>query len=290
MAIDRTAFNALADDNGSGNGTIWDKAHIASVLLDPIDTALAAGSGAWTVISNTATGATNNWAPAGLSGNTLIEWNGAADAAFTGLAGGVAGQLVTVKNITAAKIATFAHASASSSAANRFTNYATSGVTPVFTGGSITYQHDGTNWQIVGHYQGAWMVVPYTAGDFTGSGSMTWTVDSGDLATFRYWLKGRTLIVDWAIDSASVGGTPSTVLLIKIPGGFIPQGGSGSGQFTSGMMYRDNGGAYKFAAAYISAGGGANKINLYTEGFGTANWTAATNNNGTYGQIAFEVT
>lgn len=44
MAIDRTAFNALTDDSGSGtDGSIWDKAAIEDVLLDPIDAALAAG-------------------------------------------------------------------------------------------------------------------------------------------------------------------------------------------------------------------------------------------------------
>jgi hypothetical protein len=42
MAINRGPFNALVDDDGSNTlGTIWDKAHIASVLLDPTDVALA---------------------------------------------------------------------------------------------------------------------------------------------------------------------------------------------------------------------------------------------------------
>jgi hypothetical protein len=48
MPINRTAFNALVDDSGSGtDGTIVNKALIASVLLDPIDVALAANPGAW---------------------------------------------------------------------------------------------------------------------------------------------------------------------------------------------------------------------------------------------------
>jgi Chaperone of endosialidase len=41
MAINRTPFNALVDDDGSGTtGTPWNKAQIQGVLLDPIDTAL----------------------------------------------------------------------------------------------------------------------------------------------------------------------------------------------------------------------------------------------------------
>lgn len=42
MAIDRTAYNALVDDDGSGTvGTVWNKARIAGVILDPVDAALA---------------------------------------------------------------------------------------------------------------------------------------------------------------------------------------------------------------------------------------------------------
>lgn len=41
MPIDRTAFDALVDDDGTNTiGTPWDKAAIEAVLLDPIDAAL----------------------------------------------------------------------------------------------------------------------------------------------------------------------------------------------------------------------------------------------------------
>lgn len=41
MPIDRTAFDAMVDDSGSGtDGTIWDKAAIEDTILDPIDAAL----------------------------------------------------------------------------------------------------------------------------------------------------------------------------------------------------------------------------------------------------------
>lgn len=48
MSIDRTAYNALVDDDGSNLvGSIWNKNAIKTVLLDPID-ALPGVSGAWT--------------------------------------------------------------------------------------------------------------------------------------------------------------------------------------------------------------------------------------------------
>ena len=43
MSIDRTAYNALANDSGSNlDGSLWDKSAIKDVLLDPIDVAIAA--------------------------------------------------------------------------------------------------------------------------------------------------------------------------------------------------------------------------------------------------------
>jgi hypothetical protein len=50
VAINRAPFNALVDDDGSGlTGSVWNKAAIQSVLLDPIDAATGAPAAiAWT--------------------------------------------------------------------------------------------------------------------------------------------------------------------------------------------------------------------------------------------------
>jgi hypothetical protein len=241
------------------------------------------GSGAFTVISNTATGAVNDWAPAGMSGNTMIEWNGVSDFAPTGLAGGVAGQIIIFKNNTAAKIATFANL-VTSAAGNQFTNYVTSAPTPVAAGGSITFQHDGTNWKIVGHEQGAWITPAYLSTDFTGQAAMTWTVDAGDVIVYRYRLAGRMLMVSWVLRTTSVGGTLNKALIIKVPGGFAI-----ANQATNGYMYNDNAGGYLFSGAWCDSGT-PTAINLYTVGFGTVNWSASTHLTHVYGSIPIEVT
>lgn len=55
MAIDRTAFNALVNDDGSNTtGTIWDKSAIAGSILDPVDALV----GGWTTYSPTWTNLT----------------------------------------------------------------------------------------------------------------------------------------------------------------------------------------------------------------------------------------
>ena len=44
MPINRAPFNALVDDTGDGlSGSVWNKAAIQGVLLDPIDAAIVSG-------------------------------------------------------------------------------------------------------------------------------------------------------------------------------------------------------------------------------------------------------
>ncbi len=48
MAIDRTAYNALVDDDGSNTvGSVWNKNAIKTVLLDPTDAAMG---GQWSTV------------------------------------------------------------------------------------------------------------------------------------------------------------------------------------------------------------------------------------------------
>ena len=61
MAINRTPFNALVDDNGTGlTGSIWNKAAIASVILDPADAAYPSPylTGTWTMVDGSGAGLT----------------------------------------------------------------------------------------------------------------------------------------------------------------------------------------------------------------------------------------
>ena len=49
MAIDRGPWNALVDDDGSNLiGSLWNKAAIKTVILDPADAAFAPITGTWT--------------------------------------------------------------------------------------------------------------------------------------------------------------------------------------------------------------------------------------------------
>lgn len=59
MGINRAPFNALVDDDGTGQvGSVWNKAQIQGVLLDPID---ALVSGGWTTFACTLTSDVGGW-------------------------------------------------------------------------------------------------------------------------------------------------------------------------------------------------------------------------------------
>lgn len=262
-------FNTLVDDDSSNKvGTPMDKAQLQALLM-----------GAY--VSRTDTGAVNNWAP-GIAGHSFFEWNGAADATISGIVGGRAGLTVVVRNVSATKVLTFPHQSGLSSAGNKLTNVATSAGTPVASGGFIAYRHDGTDWQQVGHQQGVPITPAYAAGNFTGSGSMTWTVDSGDVATYAYLLEGQKLTVWFFISTTTVGGTPSAGLQMALPGGFTA---FASHSAADACYVSDNGGS--FLPGLVQCAGGATLISIFRDAL--VNWSAATNTTAVRGTIALRV-
>jgi hypothetical protein len=262
MAVSFT--NLLNDDGSNTVGTLIDKAQFQALLMGA-------------QVLSTSTGAQNNWTP-GVDGHTFIEWNGAADAAITGLAGGQAGLSVCIRNV-GVKVATFAYNSASSLLAARFVNTTSSGPTPIAAGGFICYRHDGTQWFEEAHEQGFWITPAYVAGDFTPSVG-TWTVDAGDITTYAYRLSGHTLTVSWYLQTTTVSGTP-TNLRIKIPNGFTAAKNS-----LHTVVHDDAGAGNAGSFCLVSASG--TTIDTYKT-YGTGSFANATNTTRLFGTITFEV-
>jgi hypothetical protein len=266
-----TSFLNLVDDNGTNTtGTLIDKAEFQALLMGTVPT------------TQTNTGAVNNWAP-GVDGHTFTRWAGASDATFSGCTGGQAGLLHVVKN-TGTKVGYFLHASGLSSAANQFSNTATSGPTPIAPGGSVAYRHDGTLWQLVGHDQGDWITPTFAAGNYVGSGSMTWTLTSPDAAGQAFWLRGRNVTAKFALDTTTTGGTASTGLNINNGawGGFT----CGAGQWNGPIYWCSENAVLTDAFIQINAGGVALRCLKKT----FANWALVTNLISVYGEIEFGVT
>lgn len=126
---------------------------------------------------------------------------------------------------------------------------------------------------------GEWINVTFSAGNFTGNGSMTWTLASGDQTTLKYTLIGKTMIVSFVLATTTVGGTPNTSLRIAIPGGF-----TAAVAMSAPCEVSDNGTSTRSMADV--AAGGSNIVITKAAG---GNWSASTDNTAVRGQIAFEV-
>jgi hypothetical protein len=262
----------------SGNGGAVTGLDAGNIIGGTLAVARLA-NGVTTPILSSTTSNQNNWAP-GLAGDSVIYWSGGSNITVTGFAGGIAGQRVTFRN-TGNAIAFFAHNSGSSSAGNKLFNFTTSGLTGIAAGGAATWQHDGTQWELVSHEQGAWINSGFSAGNFTGNGAMTWTLAGGDVTTFGFRLSGRTLTVAFILVTTTVGGTPNTDLQI---------GNAAWGSYSIGVTNQRN------AAAYVTDNGtvraallGFSGTNLIIERTDLGNWTASTDNTAISGQVSVEV-
>lgn len=110
--------------------------------------------------------------------------------------------------------------------------------------------------------------VTFAAGNFTGNGSMTWTVAGGGQVVFQYAIIGKTLTV-WFNISGTVAGTPSTAVQIAIPGGF-----AASSVASIGTCQVLNNGVTSVTACQVNALGTV--IQVFTTPAGSGNFTAGT--------------
>lgn len=65
--------------------------------------------------------------------------------------------------------------------------------------------------------RGSWTPVSFDAADFTAKGSMTWTLQEADQATYAYALNGKTFHVAFVLQNTTVGGVANSELYIQIP-------------------------------------------------------------------------
>ena len=295
MALSRTWYNSLVDDDGTNTvGTIWDKAAVDHVYDDVdaelarLDTDITAIPSATGISTVTTTGTIATLPIPSGTGNLIVYMNNASAATIHGIAPGLNGQRLTIYAVGAG-VVNLAYFSASAGATNqRLVNVAGTAPTPISTAGSATYLYDtgSAYWRLNTHEQGAWITPTFAAGNFTGGGSMTWTVDSGDVVMVKYRLSGKTLAVSFVITTTSVGGTPTVDLRINNGawGGFSVAGA----QYLLPLIYKDAGGA--LTNGFMQAGsalGGSTWIGCYKAA--AAVWSAATNTTDVYGTMSFEV-
>jgi hypothetical protein len=125
----------------------------------------------------------------------------------------------------------------------------------------------------------AWVPVAFDAGNFTGSGTIVWTVAAGDQAYFKYRKRGKTLLVSFGFDTTTVAGAGNT-LQVPIPGGFTAAAAMDT------CVRNIDAGTAGIGYAFVTAGG-------TTIGFRKAdgaNWGAGVDTTYVRGQMLIETT
>jgi hypothetical protein len=124
-----------------------------------------------------------------------------------------------------------------------------------------------------------WQSVTFNAAHYTGSGGMTWTVASGNVAVFRYMLIGKTMFVMGVFNTTSVTAPLGTMLKVRIPGGY-----------TAANQMRDTNQATDSAvgtASQVRVDAGSTTIDIMRQD--GANWTAAAGTTSVRVHTFFEV-
>ena len=271
----QTTRTPIVDDDGSGTtGTILNNAWKQELYGQIDGRAVHFGFGS--------TGLMNNFIPSVAGRHTLIEWYAGSDLTITGVSGGVAGDTLTLKNTGGGGNLLLPHQDGRSVAVNRFHNAAASAPTPLAAHGFAHYFHNGQFWLMQGHDQGAWITPPFNAANFYGNGSMTWTVDAGDIVALSYKLTVRSLTVGFYLTSTTVGGTLNNILQINNGawGGFT----SVRNSYALMAYFLD---ALTPGTGFIEVGASSNVLALYKQT--TTNFTASTNGTYVSGTVTFEV-
>ncbi len=215
------------------------------------------------------------------SGGDLLRCNNSSLLTLRGLLAGVPGQVLTIVAVGSGRV-DIANQDTNSTAANRIINGVTATISLVAGLGRAIVQYDGatSRWRVISHEQGAPITPTFSAGDFTANGSMTWTVDSGDVAQYHYQLRGTQLFVSFLIATTSVGGTLNNTLQIAVPAGFA------AAEDTRTVGQFNDAGTQGTSRIDVASAGTVIKIIKLPGG---TNYSSATNTTAVSGQIIIRV-
>lgn len=127
----------------------------------------------------------------------------------------------------------------------------------------------------------SWQTHEFNSADFYGSGSMTFTVDYGDVLFNRYVELGSTFIWNVQLNSVSTGGTRNWEHRITIPNGRTIAAG-----FNCKMGYLQVNGSSPIAGL-VAGVSGNNYVSLYR--YNLAVWDASAHNTHINFVCTFEV-
>lgn len=233
--------------------------------------------------TTTSTGTQNNFSLTGA--RTFLRCNNASALEITGftVAGSAPrdGDVVIIDNIGSSTVRV-RDENASSTAANRIICPSTSGQV-IGAKGRMVCVYDGTSdrWREQCIDPGTPITPAFDAANFTGNGSMTWTVEAGDVNHQKFAQNGKRVWCSFSIRTTSVGGTLSVQLRQALPFGWNVN------PTIQGIGIVIDNHASAFQGALLLAGG-TNILSFVDYTAGT-NWQASTNLTQVNGLFTFEI-
>lgn len=126
---------------------------------------------------------------------------------------------------------------------------------------------------------GETIIEPFRPGDFTGFGTMTWTVGQADVVTYDWHLVGDRMVLSFDLRNTTVVVVVTVALQMKIPGGYYAKRADAN-------LCRILDNAVQ-ATGYVQSTMDSNL--LLIQRMDGANFTAAAANTSVKGQLDFKV-
>lgn len=127
----------------------------------------------------------------------------------------------------------------------------------------------------------------FAAGNYTGSGSLTWTVTSGETGADMLIVRGNEATYYFEVTNSSTGGSAATALQISLAAGFALSPTATIDSYGT-CSINDNAGGNATGTVRILSG--SQSIQIFKDATLTANWSnASTTSTTVRGQITFPI-
>lgn len=236
-----------------------------------------------TAVTVTTTGNITSLPLPGGTGDQITSFNNASLATIQGMTAGLyTGQRWTIRSIGAGQV-DLSHNDGAATGA-KLANLATGGKSSLAAGvGTAEFVYDGTKWAMAAHEQGDYIAVAFSAGDYTAS-TGNWTLTSGDVTFYKYWLRGRELTLAFRLDTTTVSATPNT-LRLTLPLGFTTANTGGNEFYQVGEMVNNGSGGLMLMGP---SSGHNTQVYFYITP--SASWATATDNTTVSGLCRIPIT
>jgi hypothetical protein len=215
-----------------------------------------------------------------VTGVNLILYSGAGDLIIRGMAGGIHGQTILIRNVTPTSVVWLYNDDPAAPVGSKFANLIANGPMPLVgyrSSTSYTYIN-GSGWWMNTYEMGAALTPPFDGANYRSrpDPALNWIVQPGNVSQETFFLSGRELTYTFGISGTAVNNTPAN-LTRELPYGWraFPQNYSSNILVSTDGVTSVVGNARLFSASDFAF----KRVPVQT------NWPTSANGIGLFGQI-----